>query len=385
MLRPADIRLLIGIALIGAMFVTHAPLVAGATSSATQRASRDAARTTPSQRAPRDSARTAPVEFKVVTASERGTYIQIGRDLARYIAPLAGIKLDVLPSAGSAENVRRLRYEPGVKLAMVQSDVYQAFLDQAAAGNAEAGDIIRPLRVVAPLYDEEIYFVVRADSPMEYVHDIRGARINTGPIGSGTALTTTTLYRLMFNEPIREQDATFLSNEEALAKLVTDRSVDVVAIIAGQPAKLLIDMKPESRAYIKLLKLDPDHPTTAGALSTYFRATVRASSYPNLLTADLPGLAVKAYLVTYDFNLGATKQHLARLMRALCRNFSVLEASGHPKWREVALSLPDLGRGWLYYEPTAREVRACAASRASAPVLTTKTCSQQERVLGLCG
>jgi TRAP-type uncharacterized transport system substrate-binding protein len=45
----------------------------------------------------------------------------------------------VLPSAGSAENVQRLRYEPGVKFAMVQSDVYQAFLDLAASGNAEAG------------------------------------------------------------------------------------------------------------------------------------------------------------------------------------------------------------------------------------------------------
>jgi TRAP transporter TAXI family solute receptor len=329
-------------------------------------------------------ARSADVDYKIVTASERGTYIQIGRDLSRYIAPLAGINLEVLPSAGSAENVRRLRYEEGVKLAMVQSDVYQAFLDQAAAGNADAGEAIRPLRVVTPLYNEEIYFVVRADSPMEYVHDIRNARINTGPIGSGTALTTTTLYRLMFNEPIRDENATFLSNEDALAKLVTDRSVDVVAIIAGQPAKLLIDMKPESRQYIKLLKLDRNHPTTAAALKTYFPATVRAANYPNLLTDDLPALAVKAYLVTYDFNLGNTKTHLARFVRELCRNYSVLEASGHPKWKEVSLSLPELGRGWSYYEPTAREIRACTIRRPPPPP-PAKACSQQERVLGLCG
>ena len=371
MRRAADAGHLVVIALIGAMLAVHASLSSAATSNASQRAARDATRAT--------------AQFKIVTASERGTYIQIGRDIARFIAPLAGVKLDVLPSAGSAENVRRLRYEPGVKLAMVQSDVYQAFLDQAAAGNVEAGNVIRPLRVVAPLYDEEIYFVVRADSPMEYVHDIRGTRINTGPIGSGTALTTTTLYRLMFNEPIREQDASFLSNEEALAKLVTDRSIDVVAIIAGQPAKLLIDMKPESRRYIKLLKLDADHATTAAALRTYFPATVRATSYPNLLSSDLPGLAVKAYLVTYDFNLGATRQHLARLMRELCRNFFLLEANGHPKWHEVSLSLPDLGEGWSYYDATAREIRACAAARTSTPANPPKTCSQQERVLGLCG
>ena len=325
-----------------------------------------------------------PIEYKIVTASERGTYIQIGRDLARFVAPDAGIKLDVLPSAGSAENVRRLRYEPGVKLAMVQSDVYQAFLDQAAEGNAEAGDMIRPLRVVTPLYNEEIYFVVRADSKMEYVHDIRDARINTGPIGSGTALTTTTLYRLMFGEPIAEAKASFLSNEEALAKLVTDKSVDVVAIVLGQPAKLLVDMKPESRQYIKLLKFDPRHSTSAAVLRTYFPATVLAANYPNLLSEDLPALAVRAYLVTYDFNLGTTREYLARFVRALCNDYAQLQANGHPKWREVELALPDLGKGWRYYAPTASEIRACVA-RASAPAKARRTCSQQERVLGLCG
>src|SRR5438105_5417774 len=106
----------------------------------------------------------AAAEFKIVTASTRGTYIQIGRDIASFVAPQADIELDVLPSAGSAENVKRLRYEAGVKFAIVQSDVYQAFLDQAAAGNTEASKIIQPLRDIMTLYNEEIYFIMRADS-----------------------------------------------------------------------------------------------------------------------------------------------------------------------------------------------------------------------------
>jgi TRAP-type uncharacterized transport system substrate-binding protein len=124
-----------------------------------------------------------------VTASERGTYIQIGRDLAKFVAPDAEIDLEVLPSVGSAENVQRLRYEPGVRFALVQSDVYQAFLDQAGAGNAEAGAIIKPLRVIMPLYNEEIYFIARADAPFKWVHEIKDARINVGPIRSGTAMS----------------------------------------------------------------------------------------------------------------------------------------------------------------------------------------------------
>lgn len=328
----------------------------------------------------------AQVPFKIVTASERGTYIQIGRDIARIVAPAAGVELQVLPSAGSAENVRRLRYEPGVKFAMVQSDVYQAFLDQAAGGNADAGALIRPLRVVMPLYNEEIYFIARADAPIEFVHEIRDARINVGPLLSGTAMSATTLYRQMFGAVLPEAHASYLSNEEALVKLTGDKSIDVVVVVAGQPAKLLVDMKPEARQLIKLLKFDRSQPASEAALQTYFPAIVRASSYPNLLAEDVPGLAVKAFLVTYDYGLGSTVLQLRKFARSLCQNFPQLQASGHAKWREVELALPELGRGWSYYAPMAREMQRCIASgpRVSPPPAVRATCSQQERVLGLC-
>jgi TRAP transporter TAXI family solute receptor len=325
----------------------------------------------------------AQVPFKIVTASERGTYIQIGRDLAKFVAPGAGIDLEVLPSAGSAENVRRLRHEPGVKFAMVQSDVYQAFLDQDRGGNAEAGVLIRPLRVIIPLYNEEIYFIARADSPLEFVHEIKGTKINVGPLLSGTAMSATTLYRQMFDRPISEANASYLSNEDALIKLTgDDKTLDVVVVVAGQPAKLLADMTPAARKLIKLLKFDAGKPESQAVLKTYFAATVRATSYPNLLTEDIPGLAVKAYLVTYDYALGTTVTKLREFARSLCQNFDTLQTSGHPKWREVDLTLPALGRGWAYYPPMAREIQNCAAGKRLA--LPSQTCSQQERILGLC-
>ncbi len=325
----------------------------------------------------------AATPYKIVTASERGTYIQIGRDIAKTIAPAADIELEVLPSAGSAENVQRLRDEPGVKFALVQSDVYQAFLDQAAAGNAKAGDMIRPLRVIMPLYNEEIYFVTRADASLNSVQDIKDAKINVGPLRSGTALTATTLYRLMFGGAIPEANASYLSNEDALVKLIGDKSLDVVVIVAGQPAKLLVDMKPEARQLIKLLKFEPDQPASKAALKTYVAATVRATSYPNLLQQDLPALAVKAFLVTYNYTRGDTSATFGKFARSLCQNFATLQAEGHPKWREVELAMPDLGRGWLYYPPTTRELQACIAGKGK--LKPVANCSAQERVLGLCG
>ena len=81
----------------------------------------------------------ANAHYKIVTGPERGTYIQIGNDLSKWVAQPAGIDLDVIPSKGSAENVQRMRFEPGVKLALVQSDVYQAYVDMANSGNEDAG------------------------------------------------------------------------------------------------------------------------------------------------------------------------------------------------------------------------------------------------------
>ena len=131
--------------------------------------------------------RTWAIEYKIVTASERGTYYAIGQDLAKLVAPAAKIDLEVLATAGSAANIRHLRFDPGVKLAIVQADVYQAFIDRAVGGNAEAAGIIRPLRVILPLYNTEIHYVARSDAPFNSLHEIKDARINGGLVGSGAA------------------------------------------------------------------------------------------------------------------------------------------------------------------------------------------------------
>src|SRR5262245_30735499 len=170
----------------------------------------------------------AAADYKIVTANEKGTYFAIGADLAKLVAPDANISLEVLPTAGSAANIKHLRYDPGVKLAIVQADVYQAFLDRAANGDKEAATIIRPLRVILPHSNAEIHYIVRADSSYNYIHDIKDARINGGVLGSGAALITHTLYRMMFKQPIPEANASYLENQDALVKLIGDKSIDVV-------------------------------------------------------------------------------------------------------------------------------------------------------------
>jgi len=326
----------------------------------------------------------AAAAYKIVTADSRGTYFAVGMDLAKMVAPNANIDLEVVPTSGSAENIKLLRQEPGVKLAIVQADVYQAFVERAGS-NREAARIIKPLRVIAPLYNTEIHYIARADSELNYIHDLKNAKINGGLVGSGAAFITHTLYRMMFGAPMPEANASFLPNDQALVKLITDKSIDVAIVAAGQPAPIIANMKPEAQKFIKLLKFDPKHPSAKEAMNIYTAATLRQASYPNLLKEDVTTVAVGAFLVTYDFNLQGTVENLTRFARALCQNFSTLQAKGHPKWREVDLTLPPLNDGWTYYGPTTREIRAClAGQRTPAGPKPSKSCSNEERILGLC-
>ena len=233
------------------------------------------------------------------------------------------------------------------------------------------------------------HYIVRADSPYNYLHEIKDAKINGGLVGSGAAFITHTLYKMMFNTEIPEAQASFLSNAEALAKLVTDKTVDVAVVAAGQPAPIITGMKPEAQKLIKFLKFDPNHALSKPALKVYTPATIRQASYSSLLTEDFTTIAVGAFLVTYDYNLQATVDSLQKFARSLCTNFNTLREKGHPKWKEVNLALPDLNTGWTYYPPTAREIRACLAgqSRTARPggaAPSGKACSREERILGLC-
>jgi TRAP transporter TAXI family solute receptor len=324
----------------------------------------------------------AAAALKIVTADPRGTYFAIGNDLAKFVAPSADIDLEVVPTDGSAANIRLLREAPGVKFAIVQADVYQAFIDRAAQKNREAVRIMAPLRVILPLYNTEIHYIARADSELNYLHDLKSARINGGLVGSGAAFITHTLYRMMFNAPMPEQNASYLPNDQALIKLITDKSIDVAVVAAGQPAPIIANMKPEAQKFIKFLKFDPSHPTSKQPLSIYVPSVVRASSYPSILTQDFTTIAVGAFLVTYDYNLQTTVDYLARFARSLCQNFGTLQAKGHPKWREVSLALPPLNKGWTYYPPTTRELRQCIGGGASPAA--PRACTSEERILGFC-
>jgi TRAP-type uncharacterized transport system substrate-binding protein len=320
--------------------------------------------------------------IKLATGPERSAQTLMARDIARMIARTADLDVEVMPGAGPVESLQRLRDDAGVRLALLPADAAHAYLGAAAQGNPEANLLFAPVRVVAPLHAEDLYFIARSDAPISALHEIRDARINFGPLKSATALSATTLYRVLFGSPVADDKASFLPHEDALVKLITDQTIDVVAIVAEQPARLLADMKPEARRYVKLLRFDASQPGAEAVLRLYRTASLRAASYPNLLEQDLPGLSVQTYLVTGGQRGSDADAQIARLVRAWCQGLPRLKAEGHPQWREIGPLTPELGAGWYWARPAQRELRRCAEGEGAAAI--TESCSQQDRVLGLC-
>lgn len=321
------------------------------------------------------------IVHKIVTGPETGTYIKIGSDLAKFVAQPAGIALQAIPSKGSVENIQRLRHEPRVRLALAQSDVYRAYTNLMVGGNVAAGKLIQPLRVVLPLYNEEIHVVVRADSPLVNLRDIQGKRINIGPLGSGTAMTATTLYQTLFGEQIPEDLISTDTNEVALGKLANNNGAEVVFVVSGQPVGLFTNMNPGVEQYFKLLRFDRSHPTEQAAESVYESTLLERKSYPTWLAEDLPVLATKTLLVTYDYSNSATRQMLVNLTQNFCNQFPTLQTQGHAKWQQVRIELPPLGRGWQYYGPTKAVLDRCINESYPARPFA---CSADDAALGLC-
>jgi uncharacterized protein len=346
----------------------------------------------------------------IVTGGKTGTYFQIGNNLKDIVSPA----LEVRDSKGSWANMEDMSQAEGVGLAIVQSDVYAAFVylrdsrEVPAATRQQYGKILKNLRVFMPLYREEIHFLVNKDSPLEFIHQIRGARIWMDAEKSGTYLTALNIYSKMFKErPIvvgpfinpsvtgddegtktRRSALMVLSDPEFYASFPR---IDVMVLVGGQPLKLLEANIPPN---LKLLKFDPAHSTSAKVLQDYKKADIQKSSYPslNIVDAGLPSLAVDSYLITANFKSKDRNTFITTLADQFCQRFPDLQSKGHPKWKSLSWKpgspLPKLAVGWQYSARVKDRLSRCQTQQTPvSPVsagATASTCKPQDRFAGLC-
>lgn len=251
------------------------------------------------------------------------------------------------PSAAWAE---ALAFEPGApRLAVAHYDALQAARTEPATA---------PLRIVATLGLDEVLFVTRADSPLSYLHEIAGRRLDAGPIDGARALTAATVYEHLFGAGPPLLAGTARSEEAALQRLAQG-SADVVVVVGTQTLDDFAARSPEAVQGLKLLRLDRRYAANARALRAYLPVTLRAAEHPGWLEQDTEALATMAFLVTTARVDEAEAAFVGRLARVLCTRLPQLQRTGDPQWREVAPALR-LPVGWPYSASATRAFKACA-------------------------
>jgi TRAP transporter TAXI family solute receptor len=264
------------------------------------------------------------------TGAERGTYYRFGQDLRRLLKP-NGIDITVYPSNGAVDNVHAITERPGIQLGIVQSDVLAAIASQQRNNaNQSLGESVR---LVFPLYDEEVHILARGG--INDLNALAGRYVAIGREGSGTYLTAAALFRLARVVPAA---MVAIDAAEALAQLRAGR-IDAIVYVAGHPVRLLRDAVKPADGFVLV-------PVTVPAILDAYAATeIPAGTYPWQRTA-VPTVAVTAVLVAHDPGRRFCET-IGEFARHVIAGRGWLVQNGHPYWERVDLQRPV--KGWQQY------------------------------------
>jgi TRAP-type uncharacterized transport system substrate-binding protein len=289
-----------------------------------------------------------------------GSDARIASELARAIGGGAA-SARAVTAATEVDAVESLRAPRS--LAIARYDALRAARRSASAP---------PLRVLAPLYAEEVVFIVRADSRLKFIHDLRGRRVNIGSAREGSSQTVRAIYRQMFGTAMVEPSQ--LGKDEALAELIGFRSIDAMVLVDPQPSAWLASLHPNTARGLRLLRLDRKQPEDRKVLQEFQTSVLRGG--PGLKKGEsIPTLATMSYLVVSGKDDADAKQ-LTDMVSALCRELPRLRADGHPKWRELQ-PWANQDTGWPVFAAGKSALKNCASNRpaparAPAPAPTAR-------------
>lgn len=212
------------------------------------------------------------------TGGVTGVYYPTGGAICRLVnkdRKEHGVRCSVESTGGSVYNTRTIR-EGELDFGVVQSDVQSAAMEGVRAFDGD--EPYADLRAVFSVHPEPMHVMVRADSGINSVMDMKGKRVNIGNPGSGTRVLADVLMEAAGVSPDDFSLAAELKSSEQSAALC-DGKIDAAIWAAGLPNGST--MEATSTCDIKLLDL-----TTSGTdkvlaeNAAYAAATIPAGLYP---------------------------------------------------------------------------------------------------------
>jgi TRAP transporter TAXI family solute receptor len=159
-----------------------------------------------------------PKRLTMTTGAEGGAYRAFA-ERYREILSRNGIDLQLLPSSGSIENLRRLEDEnSGVDVGLVQS------------GSRSEGDTAG-LVSLGSLYYEPLWVFYRGRNALDRLSQLHGKRVSIGAEGSG--IRRLALQLLAANDAAKQPTVLLDLGMSDAAEALQRREIDALFIIAG--------------------------------------------------------------------------------------------------------------------------------------------------------
>ena len=270
------------------------------------------------------------VFFGIATGGTGGTYYPLGGMLAQLISNKATIDgrkfAATAEAAGASVANARLLGNKEIESAFVAADI----LDQAYNGKAQfANAPIRNLRALGALYPETVQLVVRANSGINSVKDLKGKSISSGAPGSGQYQLVTDLLRVngLSRSDVKEDSSSFT---QAMDK-IKDGNLDATLITAGIPVAAITDAAQSHP--IRVLPLAGAEVAALLKEQPYYtQVNLPANTYRGQ-TAAVPTIAVMAVWTAHD---GVPDNVAYEVTKALYENTAIM-GQVHVQGRNITL------------------------------------------------
>ncbi|BCJ90993.1 hypothetical protein IZ6_17280 [Terrihabitans soli] len=188
--------------------------------------------------------------YPVAAGPPGGNYERLAKSLAAD-AQLQGVRLVVMPTAGSVENVALLRQRTA-ELAFIQADV--AALATAGKGAFATAGPYEGLRALLALFPEQLHIIVRGNDRAQKLSDLSGRKVSLGLANSGTRVTATTVLSAAKVSVTEPPGTDTLDPRAALTALKTGE-LDAVFLVGAAPFLPVVEAF--GTAPLRLLPIEP--------------------------------------------------------------------------------------------------------------------------------
>ncbi|MGA6166712.1 TAXI family TRAP transporter solute-binding subunit [Amycolatopsis magusensis] len=203
--------------------------------------------------------------LRIAAGNDRGVYYQLAQPLAgAWAAGLAIERPEVQQTRGSPDNLARLRAGT--------ADVAFSAADVATDPSGEP-----KLAALARIYDDYLHVVVRADSPVRSLADLRGRRVAIGSPESGVAVIAQLLLNASGLGDPSSLTVRYLGLDESLGALER-QDIDAFFWSGGLPTNSISTLA--NRIPLRLIDVGEAMPAMRQANAVYRSATIPGSTYP---------------------------------------------------------------------------------------------------------